>query len=74
MKVSTTQPGVVIYTGGFFGGNTIGIGGRYVKYAAFTMETQGYPGAISQPRFPSSVLRPGQMYDITTVFRFGVTR
>ena len=74
LEVSTTQPGVDIYTGGFFGGNTVGVGGRYGKYAAFTMETQGYPGAINIPRFPSSVLRPGQMYDATTVFRFGVAR
>ena len=74
MEVSTTQPGTQIYTSGFFGGKTIGIGGRYVKYAAFTMETQGYPEAINHPAFPSSVLRPGQRYDTTTVFRFGVAR
>lgn len=74
LEVSTTQPGVQIYTGGFFDGNTVGVGGRYVKYAAFTMETQGYPEAINHPSFPSSVLAPGQTYDTTTVFRFGVGR
>lgn len=72
LGVSTTQPGVQIYTGGFFGGSTVGIGGRYVKYAAFTMETHGFPDAINHPNFPSSVLRPGQNYDITTVFCFGI--
>ena len=74
LEVSTTQPGTEIYTGGFFGGNTVGIGGRYGKYAAFTMETQSYPEAINHPAFPSSVLRPGQRYDTSTVFRFGVVR
>ena len=74
LDVSTTQPGADIYTGGFFSGDTVGIGGRYAKYAAFTMETQGYPGAINHPAFPSSVLRPGQRYDTTTIFRFGVAR
>lgn len=74
LEMSTTEPGVQIYAGGFFRGGTVGTGGRYVKYAGFTLETQHYPDSPNHPNFPSTVLRPGQVFDSTTVFRFGVAK
>lgn len=74
LTMSTTEPAVVIYAGGFFRGGTVGTGGRYGKYAGFTLETQHYPDSPNHPDFPSTVLRPGQVFDSTTVFRFGVAR
>lgn len=74
LEMSTTEPAVGIYTGytgGFFRGGTVGTGGRYVQYAGFTLETQHYPDSPNHPNFPSTVLRPGQTFDSTTVFRFG---
>ena len=66
LEVSTTQSGTEIYTGGFFAGDTVDVGECCIKYAAFTMENQGYPEAINHPAVPSSILRPGGTYDTTT--------
>ena len=71
MSVWTTDPGVQFYTGNFLDGHHAGRGGvRYQQHAAFCLETQGYPDAINQPTFPSTVLRPGQTYRTTTEYRF----
>ena len=74
LECLTTEPGVQIYTAGFFDGSTTGIGGRYRPYCAFTLETQHYPDSPNHPSFPTTELRPGQVYSSTTVFRFGVEK
>ena len=70
----TTEPGVQIYTADWFDGSVSGIGGRYEKYAAFTLETQHFPDSPNHPNFPTTELKPGQVFDSTTVFRFGVQK
>ena len=70
----TTEPGVQIYTAGYFDGSYTGTGGRYGKYAAFTLETHHFPDSPNHPAFPTTELRPGQVYGSTTTFRFGVQR
>ena len=72
LDLYTTEPGVQIYTAGFLDGSYSGTGGRYGKYAAFTLETQHYPDSPNHQDYPTTVLRPGQAYSSTTVFRFGV--
>jgi aldose 1-epimerase len=75
LEVLTTQPGVQFYTGNFLDGKVVGKSGKpYVKRGALCLETQHYPDSPNQPAFPSSVLRPGQVYHETTVYRFGVAR
>lgn len=71
MEVHTTEPGVQLYTGNFLDGSLVGKGGcRYPQYAGFCLETQHYPDAPNKPQFPSIVLRPGETYRQTTVYRF----
>ena len=70
----TTEPGVQIYTADWFDGSIIGIGGRYEKYAAFTLETQHFPDSPNHPDYPTTELKPGQVFDSTTIFRFGVQK
>ena len=71
LDVYTTEPGVQVYTSNFLTGTFAGISGRvYRQGDAFTMETQHYPDAPNHPDFPSTVLRPGQVYDSTTIFKF----
>ena len=72
LECLTTEPGVQIYTADWFDGSTSGTGGRYGKYAAFTLETQHYPDSPNHPDFPTTELKPGQVLDSTTIFRFGV--
>ena len=71
MEVSTTEPGLQFYTGNFLDGTLHGKAGRvYQRRAAFCMETQHFPDSPNHPQFPSTVLRPGQKYRSTTVYRF----
>lgn len=73
LTVSTTEPGVQLYTGNFLTGALVGTGGRtYRQSDGFALETQHFPDSPNQPQFPSTVLRPGEEYRSTTVFRFTV--
>lgn len=73
LRCSTDQPGVQIYTGNFLNGAFTGLSETaYRQTDAFTLETQHYPDSPNQPDYPSTVLRPDETYETTTVFRFGV--
>ena len=72
MEVYTTQPGVQLYTGNFLDGSD-GAGG-YQQYEGFCLETQHYPDTPNQPAFPSTVLRPGEIFHQVTIHRFFVDR
>lgn len=72
MEVTTTEPGVQFYSGNFLDGtlkHTAG-GKKYVKHAALCLETQHFPDSPNQPSFPSTVLKPGEEYTQTTVYKF----
>ncbi len=72
LTVLTTEPAVQFYTGNFLDGSIMGKGKQaYGKRKAFCLETQHYPDSPNRPKFPSTVLRPGQTYRSTTVFQFG---
>ena len=70
MGVWTTEPGMQFYTGNFLDGTIKGKGKTYAIRSGFCMETQHYPDSPNKPSFPSVVLRPGQTYRTTTVYRF----
>lgn len=55
--VETTQPGLQLFTG---------------KPGAVALETQHFADAPHHPNFPSTVLRPGETFEATTVYRFEV--
>jgi aldose 1-epimerase len=71
LEVWTTEPGVQFYTGNFLDGTARGKGGiSYVKRSAFCLETQHFPDSPNQPKFPSTVLKPGERYHTTTIYKF----
>lgn len=71
MEVLTTEPSVQLYTGNFLDGSNVGKGGVvYRKRHALCLECQHFPDTPNQPQFPSIVLKPGQRYTQTTVYRF----
>nr|WP_325183484.1 aldose epimerase family protein [uncultured Oscillibacter sp.] len=71
MEVLSTLPGIQFYTGNYLDGCPAGKGGApYARRWGFCLETQFYPDSPNQPGFPSCVLRPGETYAHTTVFRF----
>jgi aldose 1-epimerase len=72
MEVYTTQPGIQFYTGNFLDGtltNTKG-GAKYVQHGALCLETQHFPDSPNKPNFPSTILKPGETYQSTTVYKF----
>jgi aldose 1-epimerase len=72
LEVLSTEPGLQFYTGNFLDGTITGKGGRVYQFRnGFCMEPQHYPDSPNQPNFPSVVLRPGQTYRNTIVYRFG---
>jgi aldose 1-epimerase len=69
LTVSTTEPGMQFYSGNFLDGTLVGTSGRiYRQGDGLALETQHFPDSPNQPAFPSTVLRPGEVYDSTTVF------
>jgi aldose 1-epimerase len=72
LTTSTTEPGVQVYSGNFLDGTLVGPSHQtYRQGDAFTLETQHYPDSPNQPQFPSTVLRPSQVFTSTTVYAFG---
>ena len=71
MEVHTTQPGMQFYTANYLDGSLIGKhNASYRQHSGFCLETQHYPDSVNHPSFPSTLLRPGQLYHHTTVHRF----
>lgn len=70
MEVFTDQPGVQFYTGNFLDGSLSGIGGAFEKRSALCLETQHFPDSPNHPKFPTTLLRPGQKYQTTTIYKF----
>jgi aldose 1-epimerase len=73
MEVYTTEPGIQLYSGNFLDGSITGRSGKvYHKRNGLCLETQHFPDSPNKPDFPSTVLRPGETYRTTTVYRFTV--
>ncbi|WEO97628.1 aldose epimerase family protein [Streptomyces sp. FXJ1.172] len=71
LKIFTDQPGVQFYSGNFLDGTLVGPSGHtYRQGDGLALETQHFPDSPNEPKFPSTVLRPGRTYRTTTVHRF----
>jgi aldose 1-epimerase len=73
LKVLTTEPGIQFYAGNFLDGTLYGTSGRaYRQGDGLALETQHFPDSPNQPDFPSTVLRPGETYETTTIFKLEI--
>ncbi|XP_033735355.1 aldose 1-epimerase-like [Pecten maximus] len=73
MDVCTTEPGLQCYTSKELN-PTLGKGGvTYQPFSAVCLEAQRYPDSVNHSNFPNSILRPGELYQQTTTYKFGVT-
>ncbi len=71
MEVYTDQPGIQVYTGNHFDGSELGKKGmRIMKYAGVALETQIFPNSPRIDHFPNAVLRPGDKYTHTCIYKF----
>ncbi|MEU2620991.1 aldose epimerase family protein [Streptomyces sp. NPDC007157] len=72
LKIATDQPGLQFYSGNFLDGTLIGTSGHtYRQGDGLCLETQHFPDSPNHADFPSTVLRPGQVYRTRTVHSFG---
>lgn len=73
MEVWTTEPGLQFYSGNFLNGELKGKDGNfYSKNAGLCLETQHFPDSPNHPNFPAAILRPGNKYTSTTIYKFSV--
>ncbi len=71
LEAFTTEPGMQFYTGNFLDGSIRGKGGVvYGQHQAFCLEAQHFPDSVHHANFPSSILRPGEEYTQTTIYKF----
>ncbi|MCX7983677.1 MAG: galactose mutarotase [Bacteroidetes bacterium] len=70
LEVWTDQPGIQFYAGNFLNGTAKGKGVAYEHRTGFCLEPQCFPDSPNHPHFPSTVLRPGQIYKQTTIYKF----
>jgi aldose 1-epimerase len=75
MSVYTEEPGMQFYSGNFMlSKNNMKYGHKDDFRTAFAMETQHFPDAPNQPTFPSTILKPGQVYKTSSEYRFAVVK
>ena len=75
IEVLTDQPGLQVYSGNFFDGSENGSNGKPLGFrSSVALEAQYWPDAVNQPSFSSCILRPGETYKSTTVYRFTITQ
>ncbi|MFT3903562.1 MAG: aldose epimerase family protein [Niabella sp.] len=73
MEMYTSEPGVQMYTGNWMTEKLVGKQGqRYPERAAVCFETQHYPDSINHPDYPSVILRPEEVFESRTTYKFTV--
>ena len=71
LEVHTTEPGLQFYDAHKMAIPVPGLGGaRYGARGGFCLEPQKFPDAVNKPHFTDTVVRPGQVYRQTSIFRF----
>ncbi|BDT57960.1 aldose 1-epimerase [Massilia varians] len=72
LELFTEEPGVQFYSGNFLDGSLTGKGQTYAYRSGFCLEPQHFPDSPNQPHFPNVILRPGEVYQTESRFRFSV--
>lgn len=74
LRVETTEPSIQVYSGGYIDGQDKGPSGRVLHaFDGVALETQHLSDSPNHPAFPTTLLRPGQVFRSTTIWRFGVS-
>ena len=72
LEVLTTEPTIHVYVANHFPGDDMGAAGVPLRpHHGLALETQHLPDSPNRPDFPTTVLRPGEVFRSTTIFRFG---
>ena len=75
LEVFTMEPGLQFYSGNFLNGAIKTSDGKAINlHTGLCLETQHYPDSPNQPKFPSTLLVPGQKYHTVTVYKLSVNK
>jgi aldose 1-epimerase len=75
MEVVTSEPGLQFYGGNFLNGTDTGKSNKpYYFRTAFCLETQHFPDSPNQPKFPSTLLKPGELYRSVCIYKFSTLK
>lgn len=72
VEVYTTQPGMQVYTGFWIPELVINGEKKFGSFAGIALETQHYPDSVNHKHFPTTELKPGEIYDQKTIYKFKV--
>jgi aldose 1-epimerase len=72
LEVFTTEPGLQFYSGNFLHGQVGKAGEHYERRSALCLEPQHFPDSVNQPSCPSTILRPGEPWQNSAIYRFSV--
>lgn len=72
MEVYTDCVGIQFYAGNFINtdGDVCKDNTVYKKRDALALETQFFPNTVNEKSFPSCILKAGEKYDTTTIYKF----
>jgi len=71
LEVLTTEPGIQVYSANNVKPGQFNAAGQQIqKRDGLALETQHFPDSPNQSEFPSTLLRPGENFRSTTIFRF----
>lgn len=74
LQFFTTEPGFQFYTAYYLNGRYSRNGFKFDQFAGFCFEAQHYPDSPNKPEFPTTMLKPGEVYSQTTVYKFGTKK
>lgn len=70
IEVYTTQPGMQVYTGYWNPELVINGEKKFGSFSGIALETQHYPDSVNRPEFPTTILKPGEIYNQKTIYKF----
>lgn len=74
LRIVTREPGIQFYSGNFLKGQQGKGGKRYAHRSAVCLETQHFPDSVNHENFPSTILKPGELYESSTQLYFGLIK
>jgi aldose 1-epimerase len=75
LSLFTTEPGIQFYTGNFLDGSIMNRDGKPIRqHAALCLEPQHFPNSPNEPKFPTTMLRPGEKYHSMTRYKISLLK
>ena len=70
LELWSNQLGLQFYTSGQLNATKGKDEALYGKHAGIALETKGFPDSVNYPYFPSQIVKPGEIYEHTMLYKF----